>query len=267
MEFTTIAQAKRETGLSYIGGVNTSAKIKKNQEVHNQLTYIIYMAPASESGYNVCAFSTPECRLGCLATSGRAAMDIQSGAFKVLRARIKKSKLIMEHPEFFMRWVIQEITKYYKQAQSKGMGFSVRLNGTSDIAFEDILIDDKNIFEHFPEVDFYDYTKNPVKVLNNIKNYHLTFSYSGRNTIITKKLLEKGFNVAVVFNVKNEADLPKKFMGYDVVNGDLSDYRVADGKGVIIGLKWKKIANKEVNDNIKKSIFVVQPTIDDRCEY
>lgn len=266
MKFTTIADAKRKTGLSYIGGVNTSAKIMKNQKVHNQLTYIIYLAPASQSGYNVCAYSTPECRLGCLSTSGRAGMDILAGSTKVQNSRNKKSKLLFEEPEFFMRWVIQEITRFKNQAEKRNMGFSVRLNGTSDITFEDILIDDKNIFEIFPDVDFYDYTKNPVKVLNDIPNYHLTFSYSGRNTIITKKLLSKGFNVAVVFNVKKETDLPKTFMGYPVVNGDLSDYRIKDGKGVIIGLKWKKIANKDDNDNIKKSIFVVQPN-DERCKY
>ena len=265
MEFTTIAKAKTLTGVSYIGGVNTSAKIKKNMK-YNHLTYIIYLAPAMESGYNVCETSTPECRLGCLSTSGRAAMDIMSGQNKIMKARITKTKLFFEHQDFFMDWVIQEIKRYYKQAQNKGHEFSIRLNGTSDIDWVNVKRNGQNLFEMFPDVKFYDYTKNPVKFWHLPDNYHLTFSFSGRNTVISKKLLDRGHNVAVVFNVKKEEDFPKKFMGYEVINGDLSDLRPNDGKGVIVGLKWKNIANKEDNEIIKKSIFVVQPN-DSRCEY
>lgn len=266
MEFTTIASAKRLTGLSYIGGVNISAKMIKNQKVSNQLTYVIYMAPASVSGYNVCPNSTPECRLGCLSTSGRAAMSILAGDNKVMGARIKKSKLFNEHQTFFMDWLVMELKRYQKQAKDKGMFFSARLNGTSDIDWADIKHNGKNIFELFPEVDFYDYTKNPTKFVNLPENYHLTFSYSGRNTSICEKLISKGNNVAVVFNVKKETELPKTFTDFKVVNGDETDYRPNDGKGVIVGLKWKKIANKADNESIKQSVFVVQPT-DERCKY
>lgn len=266
MEFTTIASAKRLTGLSYIGGVNISAKMIKNQKVSGNLTYVIYLAPASESGFNVCEMSTPECRLGCLSTSGRAAMDIASGQNKIKNARIKKTKLFFEHQTFFMEWVIMELKRYQKQAETKGLNFSARLNGTSDIDWANVKYKDKTIFEMFPEVDFYDYTKNPTKFFGKPENYHLTFSYSGRNVIMSKKLLDKGNNVAVVFNVKKETELPKTFMGYKVVNGDETDYRPNDGKGVIVGLKWKNIANKEDNANIRKSVFVVQPT-NSVCKY
>lgn len=265
MEFTTIADAKKVTGLSYIGGVNISAKIIKNMKLNN-LTYIIYLAPASESGYNVCHNSTPECRRGCLSTSGRAGMSILSGSNTVMKARNKKTRLFHEHKAFFMEWVIQEIKRYYKQAKNRGYEFSIRLNGTSDINWIDVKHKGKNLFEMFPEVKFYDYTKDPSRFWFLPENYHLTFSYSGRNTKICEKLLQKGHNIAVVFNVKKEIYLPKKFMGYPVVNGDLSDLRTKDAKGVIVGLKWKNIANKEDNEIIKKSVFVVQPN-DKRCEY
>ena len=267
MNFTTLAEAKRMTGLSYIGGVNLSSKLKKNLKVSNNLTYIIYMAPASESGYNVCHFSTPECRRGCLSTSGRAAMSILAGDNRVMNARIKKSKLFMEDQDFFMDWVIQEISRYKQQAENKGYEFSVRMNGTSDINWIETKRNDKNIFEIFPDVNFYDYTKDPTRFFNLPENYHLTFSFSGRNEVITRKLLEKGHNAAVVFNVKKEDEFPKKFMGFDVINGDLTDFRPNDGQGVIVGLKWKKIANKEDNEIIKKSIFVVQPLKDSRCTF
>lgn len=266
MEFTTIGKAKKQIGLSYLGGVNISAKMIKNQKVSKQLTYVIYLAPAMVSGYNVCEMSTPECRLGCLSTSGRAGMSISYGDNRAMNARISKTKLFYENRTYFMNWLIAEITYYQKQAKTKKLGFSVRLNGTSDIDWANVNYKGKNIFEYFPEVDFYDYTKNPTKFFNKPENYHLTFSYSGRNVVISKKLLDRGENVAVIFNIKKETELPKKFMGYHVVNGDLTDFRPDDGKGVIVGLKWKRIANKENNDNIKKSIFVVQ-TNDERCEY
>jgi hypothetical protein len=79
-------------------------------------------------------------------------------------------------------------------------------------------------------------------------------------------MLKSGNNIAVVFNVKHEADLPKTFMGFPVVNGDLTDYRVADAKGVVVGLKWKRIADRAAEKQILNSVFVVQPT-DSRCGY
>lgn len=65
MNFTSIAQAKKLTGLSYLGGIATSSKIAKGLE-YNEATYILYLAPAEMSGYNVCPFSTEECRAACL---------------------------------------------------------------------------------------------------------------------------------------------------------------------------------------------------------
>ena len=266
MKFTTIPKAKKLTGLAYLGGVNVSAKIIKNMKVSNNITYSIYLAPAMVSGYNVCPNSTPECRLGCLATSGRAGMDILSGKGMVERARIKKTKLFHEHNDFFMDWLYAELRLAKAKAERNGFNFSVRLNATSDIDWQNVKRDNKNVFDVFPDVNFYDYTKNPTKFFDKPENYHLTFSYSGHNVKMCEKLLNRGFNIATVFNVKRESDLPKTFMGYDVINGDLTDFRPNDEKGIIVGLKWKQIANKENNDKIKNSIFVVQPN-DERSKY
>lgn len=266
MNFTTIREAKKETGLAYLGGVNVSAKMIKNLKVSNNMTYAIYLAPAMVSGYNVCPNSTPECRLGCLATSGRAGMDILSGKGMIERARIKKTKLFYEHNEFFMDWLFKELTLAKTKAKRKGFDFSVRLNATSDIDWQNVKRNGKNVFEMFPDVQFYDYTKQITKFSFLPKNYHLTFSYSGRNIESCLKILKLGYNIAVPFNIKNQKELPKEFMGYKVVDGDITDYRVKDGNSKVIGLKWKNIANKEHNEAIKKSIFVVQPN-DERCKY
>ncbi len=259
MEFITISKAKKQTGLSYIGGVNKSAKLIKNNKVSGQYTYGVYLAPAKLSGYNVCPFSTPECRMGCLNTSGRTGIELTAGKSRNLNSRIRKTRLFYEQPEFFMAWMISEIKKHSNKAKELGLGFSVRLNCTSDIDWANVHVNGKNIFELFPEVKFYDYTKNPYKFYNKPENYHLTFSYTGRNWELCKELLNKGINVAVVFNIEKANQLPAMFRGYPVINGDLTDYRIEDNKGVIVGLKWKRIANKENEKKVLRSCFVVQP--------
>ena len=264
MKFTTIQNARTETGLSYLGNINSSAKIIKNQKVSGQYTYIIYLAPANTSGYNVCSHSTPECRLGCLATSGRAGMELSAGKTRTKDARIKKTKLFYEESSFFMAWLIAEIRFYQRKATKDGFYFSARLNGTSDIDWANVRVNGQNIFEIFPDVQFYDYTKNPNKFVNKPTNYHLTFSYTGRNWNSCKTLLERGNNIAMIFNVKNETELPAMYNGYKVINGDLTDYRVSDSKGIIVGLKFKHIANKVAEANVLNSCFVIKPA-DVKC--
>jgi hypothetical protein len=259
MEFTTIANAQKETGLSYLGNINSSAKTVKSKKISHQYTYAVYLAPAKQSGYNLCSHSTPECRLGCLVTSGRAGMEVVAGKTKIQNCRVKKSRLFVENKDYYMQWMIAEIKKYKTKAEKDGFYFSVRLNATSDIDWGKTYYKGFTIFEIFPDVAFYDYTKNADKFVNMPSNYHLTFSYTGYNWDKCKELLNKGFNIAVVFNVKNETELPETWRGYDVINGDLTDYRIADGKGIIVGLKWKTIGNKDANEKIKNSVFVVQP--------
>jgi hypothetical protein len=267
MTFTTIGKAMKQTGLSYLGKVNASAKLAKNGKV-NQHTYGLYLAPARTSGYNTCAFSTPECRMGCLNTSGRAGMEILAGKTKTQDSRSKKTRMLYEKPEFFMAWLIAEINVAKAKAQAEGFYFSVRLNCTSDVDWQNVRVDNKNIFEIFPDVQFYDYTKNPLKFNNKPSNYHLTLSYTGRNWELCEAVLEAGHNIAMVFNVKNEKQLPALYKGYKVVNGDLTDYRVADANGVIVGLKWKRIANREAEKQVLNSVFVIQPNdVNNSAEY
>ena len=156
-----------------------------------------------------------------------------------------------------MAWLIADIKAKYNLAIKKGFGFSVRLNCTSDIDWANVRVNGLNIFEIFPDVTFYDYTKNPAKFLNKPANYHLTLSYTGRNWNECLNVLSQGYNVAIVFNVKHESQIPAMYKGYEVVNGDLTDYRVDDAKGIIVGLKWKRIANREAEAKVLASCFVV----------
>ena len=268
MEFKNRSQAKKLTGLSYLGGCGVSSKIIKNTKVLKIDTYVLYLAPHSMSGYNTCPMATKECIKGCLNTSGRAGMEINSTKVEnsIVNARIAKTKLFYEQRTFFFDWLIAEIQAAKNLSESKDHGFAVRLNGTSDINWMAYKIGGKTIFEIFPDVQFYDYTKVPNRFNNVPANYHLTLSYTGYNWNDCKTVLDKGGNIAVVFNLQkwynsrpeNIVPFPDTFNGYEVIDGDVTDYRPNDDKGVIVGLRFKSIADKINEANVRKSKFVVQ---------
>jgi hypothetical protein len=257
MEFVNRSQAKKLTKISYLGNVNSSAKIKKSTEKDNVLTYVLYLSPFNKSGFNVCPFATDECIEGCLDTSGRVKMDVKD---VIQNARVNKTRLLFNERSFFNDWLFAEIAAAKKKAEKLGLPFAVRLNGTSDLALTMFKKDNKYILEYFSDVTFYDYTKVPnrINLQNKYNNYHLTFSYSGRNWNDCTTYLNNGSNVAIVFNVKKGQPLPATYKGYKVIDGDLSDYRPNDEKGCIVGLRWKMIKDKTANEKVSKSIFVIQ---------
>ena len=248
LEFKTKKNAREVTGLDYIGDINHSSKHEKGFKL-DMLTYSIYLAPAKMSGYEVCPMRTNECTSLCLNESGRGKYN------NTQNSRIKKTKLFYEEREFFVRWVISEITQFRNTAKKRGMSFCVRLNNTSDLSPELMYINDngvkKNLLQIFPDVQFYDYTKVPnrVKLLSKYPNYDLTFSYSGENLPQCQEMLSNGIRVAIVFKT-----VPNEFMGVQVIDGDKYDFRFIDSKNVIVGLKFKKVKTKlEVNHK-----FVIQ---------
>lgn len=253
MKYESQSQARKITGLSYIGKVNNSTKHKKAYK-YQEMVYTIYLAPAKMSGYEVCPMRSAECTKLCLNESGHNRMDIHENIIN--KSRIKKTKLFFENRQFFMGWVIDEIKHAKLKAEKNGFKFSVRLNNTSDISPESFYIKDdegniKNILEIFPDTTFYDYTKVPKRMLLKKKypNYDLTFSYSGSNLEDCFKMLDNEIRVAMVFK-----EVPKEYMGYKVVNGDLNDLRHYEAGNVIVGLKYKKVREK-LSKDVK---FVIQ---------
>jgi hypothetical protein len=171
--------------------------------------------------------------------------------------RRNKTEWYLSNRSEFMLQIDTEISKAVIKHKDKAI-VTIRLNGTSDIRFEKIKVrNGKNIFELYPDVQFYDYTKNPLRFKGDLpKNYHLTFSRSEINDKDALAILKKGYNVAVVF----KGDLPNEYMGYKVINGDDTDLRFTDPKNVIVGLKFKNITGKnggEINKYAKESGFVV----------
>lgn len=251
MKFTTISDARKKTGLSYLGNISLSTKHAK-AEKYGEYTYGIYLAPADISGYEVCPLRTAGCTAVCLHESGHNRID----KGRITESRIKKTKLFFEHRKFFVDWMIAEISAAQKKAERNNMEFSVRLNNTSDlnpISFYTVRNGRKvNILELFPDVQFYDYTKviNRTKLVKKYDNYDLTFSYSGENMEACLKALDDRVRVAMVF----EKDIPKEYLGYKVIDGDKYDMRYLDESAVIVGLKFKKTRNKLTEDNS----FVIQ---------
>tara|TARA_Y100000389_G_C17134671_1_gene351937 strand:- start:104 stop:496 length:393 start_codon:yes stop_codon:yes gene_type:complete len=129
----------------------------------------------------------------------------------------------------------------------------VRLNGTTDIRWELIKIEGKNIFELFPNVQFYDYTKISNRKVADYPNYHLTWSYSNANPEYAKlldKIIEGGMNVAVVFRSEYKKSL---WCTYPVVDGDKDDLRFLDPKGRhIVALYAKGRAKKDTSGFVQE---------------
>lgn len=213
-------------------------------------THILYMSPQKQNslGKNLCAKATEGCMNACLFTSGMGKFS------NVKTARTRKSDFFINDRDSFMALLVKEISKLVKKASDVSK-LAIRLNGTTDIPWEGIkLPNGNNLMQEFPMVQFYDYTKISSRFNDKLpSNYHLTFSRSEEesNHIECLSLLAKGFNVAVVFAVKDETLLPKTYQSYDVVNGDEDDLRFLDGHNKIVGLKAKGDAKGD------KSNFVV----------
>ena len=176
----------------------------------------------------------------------------------VQSARIAKTVLLFEQKEIRLEQIWKEITSAIKSAKHLNLKPCFRLNLTSDIPWEssEWFINGLSIFDHFPGVQFYDYTKGRARYAAFLRgemsaNYHLTYSRSEKSTddLMSQGFLASGGNVAVVFRGK----LPTTWKGFPVVDGDESDLRFLDGKGVIVGLVEKGLAKKDSTG------FVVEP--------
>jgi hypothetical protein len=254
LTFTTIGKAKRDTGLSYLGSVNSSAKIVKNIK-KNYNTYIVYLAPHTISGHNTCAKASEGCISACLNTSGRVKMDTEQ---KILTARLLKTLLFYGNREFYNQWLFAEIESAKKSAEKKGHKFSVRLNGTSDLSPKLFNVDKVNVLDKFKTVQFYDYTKVANRMGTKNKNYHLTFSFSGDNMSEVVKALDNGHNVAVPFLVDKNKALPTEFLGHKVGDADETDLRFLD-KLRIAGLRVKITKDRNAIKTAVDKGFVIDP--------
>ncbi len=228
-------------------------KIQKGAKL-GYLSFILHLAPATLSGKETCPKRTAGCTAACLNTAGRGGM-FKKGEYTnmIQKARIRKTQLFFEDRDTFMEQLEQDINKGIRQAARLGLTPVFRLNGTSDLAWEKYTLkgSDRNVFEMFDTVQFYDYTKVLGRKVSQYKNYHLTFSAADGNDVEVARAIEQGMNVAMVFD-----KLPAEYMGREVFNADDTDLRFLDPKGVIAGLKAKGRAKKDTSGFVRRVIDI-----------
>jgi hypothetical protein len=164
--------------------------------------------------------------------------------------------LFFENRTEFMVQLVKDIELGIKQSAKLDLIPVFRLNGTSDLAFEKYEVvrngvTYRNIFAAFPETQFYDYTKILGRKFRDIPNYHLTFSAADGNDGDVLKAIAQGYNIATVFGIKKTEPMPESYNGLPVFNGDDSDLRFLDPKGVVVGLYAKGKAKKDTTGFVK----------------
>jgi hypothetical protein len=196
----------------FIGEGEDNPKLSKNV----RKSYIMYLAPdtygglKSESGklYNTCPNASPECRATCLNLSGNPV----SLSGKVL-SRSEKTAVFFGDREYFLLKLAMEIYAIAEKPKNQGKQIAIRLNGTSDLPFIQ-LMNKRGYLDQLPKnIVFYDYTKSPkplslttqgwgfINLNNKSKNpYIVTFSRSEINSTTAKQVLASGGLVAIPFS-------------------------------------------------------------------
>ena len=210
-------------------------------------TAIMYLAPSDISGRNVCPMAkTAMCEQACLYSAGRGAFNY------VQAARIAKAKRYHANRALFMAQLAEDCAGFVAYCKRKGVKPAIRLNGTSDIQWEvshPVTRDGTeyaSIFDAFPEITYYDYTKLVKRVYRKLPvNYSLVLSYSNANPDYARSVVaahnDTGCNVAVVFRDKATRSryMETGFDGATVIDGDRDDLRFNDPRGVVVGLYAK----------------------------
>lgn len=227
------------------------------------LVAMMYLLPHTlGGGPTLCPHSTPACRFLCLNVSGKSeigveydldlsAETIEKIGNPVLKARLIRTRLYRLSREYssfndiFLKLLYEDIDTLKIWTAANNMKPAIRLNGTSDIAWEKV---QPEIFEHFKDIQFYDYTKWPLEnrgkkgVLP--KNYHLTYSISEKDISKTRAVnyLRAGRNVSAVF-----WQIPKEWNGYPVIDGTETDLRFLDLPSTVCGLRPLARAKKDTS--------------------
>ena len=212
-------------------------KIQKGTKL-GYLSFILHLAPADLSGKETCPKRTAGCTAACLNTAGRGGMFKRGETTNMIqKARIRKTNEFFNNREQFMFDLYHDIIRARKFAEKQGLIPVFRLNGTSDLSWEkyEVGTTGMNLFQLFPTVQFYDYTKVLGRKVSQYPNYHLTFSKADGNDSDVAEALLQGMSVVAVYD-----EIPE-----GVPSADETDLRFLDPKGIMLGLKAKGRAKKD----------------------
>ena len=226
--------------MTLLSNARTNAKTKKMLDEFGYEAVIHYMTPdtLADGEHTVCPWSTPGCRDSCLNTAGRGQvmgeLTVKNlETYMIHKSRIGKTLDWFADRQGYADKVTAELVLLEKRAIKKQLLPVARLNGTSDIAWENYIP-----MEAFGNTKFYDYTKSEQRVRNFIEgklpaNYDLTYSYHEFTAPgLVKRLTNYGANVAVVFR----KEMPSAFQGVEIISGMEHDFRFMDKKGFVVGL-------------------------------
>ena len=254
--------------------IDANAKTVKGQK-QGFMTAILYLSPFKAAGINLCPMAElAGCWKGCLNTAGHGGMAKGNARFTpytielpdnpVQYCRIKRTRFWADDRAGFLAQLCTEIEKFQRRAERKGLTPVVRLNGTSDIQWERIVIpgsgdnrrpfsNKANIFETFPELQFYDYTKIAKRFDRELPaNYHLDLSYSEASSRYAQMCRDAhrkhGMSMVMVYRDKDAVARARMFyeeFNVNVVDGDANDLRFLDPVGSMVLLKAKGTARKD----------------------
>lgn len=231
---------------------SASAKTLKSEESGDaDLALVLYFKAGA-----FCPFMSRGCYAACLGEhAGRMVMQ------GCQRAQVNRSLYYLIDRDAFAADLAEQATrKMLNRANKIGRKprVTIRLNGTSDLQglrkIRNAILD--NAWPRLADIVFYEYSKN-WSLINSTeaeRGYHLTLSRSETTTDDqVRTAVSNGINVAVVFDTKRGQPLPTTYLGLPVIDGDLSDDRTRDPKGVIVGLRAKGRMRKDVTGMVVKA--------------
>lgn len=207
-----------------------------------------------EAGFTTCPDSTAGCRAACVVSqSFHGQMD------SVQESRNRKTVFLQTHRSEFIRILKDEIQAAIDRAAYHGHAVRFRLNVDSSIPWH--AEEYGQIPQTFPDALFYDY--HPLAALNSRRNWRLADLPPNLRICWSKKETDSWWkveaaisdlqSVAVVFHddglhrsgrgayaqpLPRFVDLPS--LGrWPVIDGDYSDDRTEDPRGLIVGLRLK----------------------------
>lgn len=242
------ASALRAINCNSLLSVNADAKTIKGKKM-GFLTGVLYMSPA-DIAYKalglkgtLCASSgAAKCAAGCLYEAGL--IQVYKG---IRPARLARAQAFILQKQAFFTALYFEIQALERRAKREQLIPAVRLNGTSDINYLNEPFQGPNgltatVFDHFPHIKFYDYTKNNFLAARKLPaNYSLTFSYSEASAVYAQKAYNAAILAKTGLAVVFRKHLPAVYKGLRVINGDETDLRFIDNAPgpYIVGLKAK----------------------------
>ncbi len=224
--------------------LTTNSKLAKG-ECYGYIVRGLQLLPGNKSGKELCPHRGA-CFATCLDTAGH-------GRFPgVADARYVRARLWIEHPDAFVSLLRTELEAFQRQAQRRDMLVAIRLNVISDVSWEQ---ECRGLFADFPDVQFYDYTKNPARARHARQfsrarygfippNYDLTYSWSEQaSPHFASMHLKHGGRIAFVRREGN--DVPPFIQRAQQVDGDEHDLTFLHPPGSVLVLSPKgKLASK-----------------------